>query len=148
MKIKMNQYEISYRSIMRGRHQLHIKFDGKHIKASPFAVTVCRPFDKLGTPIMTITGLRQPWGVVMNKKREIIIAEYGAHCISVFSQTGEKLRSFGSRGSGRGQFYEPRGVAVDNDGNIYVTDTRNHRIQKFTSDGTFITAVGSKGKKV
>ena len=122
-------------------------FDGEHIKASPFDVLVRLPIKQLGTPIMTITGLSKPWGVVVNKKGEIIIAENSADCISVYSQTGEKLRSFGSRGSGQGQFYEPRGVAVDDDGNILVTDTMNNRIQKFTADGTFITAVGSEGKK-
>ena len=147
MKIKDNQYEISYRSTSLGRHRLLIKFDGEHIKASPFVVTVTRPIERLGTPTMTITGLRNPWGVVVNKKGEIIIAEYDAHCISVYSQAGEKLRSLGSPGSGQGQFIGPRGVAVDDDDNIIITDTLNNRIQKFTADGKFITSVGSKGKK-
>ena len=147
MKIKDNRYEISYHSASQGRHKLHIKFDGEHIKASPFVVLVRMPFKQPGTPVMTITGLSIPWGVVVNKKGEIIIAENGAHCISVYSQAGEKLRSFGSYGSGQGQFNGPRGVAVDDDGNILVADTSNNRIQKFTADGTVITAVGSKGNK-
>ena len=147
MKIKDNHYEISYCAASRGMHKLHIKFDGEHIKASPFAVLVRMPFRQLGTPITTIAGLKKPWGVVVNKKGEIIIAENGAHCISVYSQSGEKLRSFGSYGSGQGQFKGPRGVAVDDDGNILVADTTNNRIQKFTADGIFITAVGSEGNK-
>ena len=146
-KIKDNLYEVSYCPTDRGKHQLHIKFDGMHIKASPFTITVGRPFEKLGTPIMIITGLDRPWGVVVNKKGEIIIAESGAHCISVYSQAGEKLRSFGSKGSGQEQFYEPRGVVVDDDDNILIADSQNHRIQKFTADGQLITAVGSKGSK-
>ena len=96
---------------------------------------------------MTITGLSDPWGVVVNKKGEIIIAEYSAYCITVYSQVGEKLKSFGSKGSEQGQFHGPRGVAVDDDNNILVTDAENNRIQKFTADGKFITAVGSEGKK-
>ena len=36
----------------------------------------------------------------------------------------------------------PGGVAVNKEGNVYVTDG-NHRIQKFTSDGTFIIKWGS-----
>lgn len=39
----------------------------------------------------------------------------------------------------------PAGLAVDSDDNIYVTDRGNDRIQIFTSDGTFITAIGSQG---
>jgi DNA-binding beta-propeller fold protein YncE len=146
-KVKDNRYEISYCPVSRGRHQLHIKFDGKHIKASPFVVTVGIPIKKLGTPVMTITGLSDPWGVTVNKKGEIIVAESGAHRISVYSQAGEKLRSFGSKGSGEGQFKEPRGVVVDNDDNIMIADALNHRIQKFTADGKFIVAMGSLGSQ-
>ena len=146
-KVKDNQYEVGYCPTSRGRHQLHIKFEGVHIKASPFAVNVRRSFEKVGTPIMTITGLNQPWGVVVNEKGEIIIAEYGADRVSVYSQTGEKLRSFGLRGNRQGQFRGPRGVAVDEDDNILVADSEKDRIQKFTSDGQFITAVGRVGKQ-
>ena len=41
----------------------------------------------------------------------------------------------------------PYGVAVDGDGNILVADGDNHRIQKFTGVGKFLTAVGQKGNK-
>jgi tripartite motif-containing protein 71 len=44
-----------------------------------------------------------------------------------------------------GQFNEPHGVAVDSSGNVYVSDSGNNRIQKFSSDGTFITKWGSRG---
>jgi tripartite motif-containing protein 2/3/tripartite motif-containing protein 71 len=144
-KVKDNQYKISYCPKSPGRHQLHIKFDGKHISASPFAVIVRTK--KLGTPVMTITGLKGPWGVIVNKKGEIIVIENCAHRVSVYSQAGEKLRSFGSLGSGEGQFQQPRGVAVDDDDNILVADAYNDRIQKFSADGQFVTVVGSHGVK-
>jgi DNA-binding beta-propeller fold protein YncE len=48
-------------------------------------------------------------------------------------------------GSPDGPFWEPSGVAVDNAGNVYVADTRNNRIQKFTSTGIFITMWGTGG---
>jgi DNA-binding beta-propeller fold protein YncE len=37
------------------------------------------------------------------------------------------------------------GIAINSSGYVYVSDTGNNRIQKFTSDGTFLTAWGSKG---
>ncbi len=52
---------------------------------------------------------------------------------------------WGSWGSGDGQFISPAGVAVDSSGNVYVADTGNHRIQKFTSDGHFVTKCGVEG---
>ena len=140
-----SQYEISYQPARRGRHQLHIKVEGDHINGSPFGVTVAKKF---GAPLRIISGvydMKKPWGVAINQKGEIIVTEGENHCVLVFNETGKLLRSFGSEGSGRGQFKSPQGVAVDDDGNILVADEYNGRIQKLTSDGKFITAVGKKG---
>ena len=40
--------------------------------------------------------------------------------------------SWGSAGEGPGEFDQPVGVAVDAEGNVYVADSGNARIQKFT----------------
>ena len=85
--------------------------------------------------------------MAVNQRGEIIVGERGAYCVSIFSAMGEKIKSFGSRGSGHGQFKSVIGVALDDDGNIFVTDGRNHCIQKFTPDGQFIAAVGREGNK-
>lgn len=42
------------------------------------------------------------------------------------------VRSFGARGVASGQFQFPQGIDVDRDGNIYVVDCENHRVQKWT----------------
>ena len=143
-KMNINQYEISYEATTGGRHQLRIEVEGEHIKGSPFCITAIK---KLGTPIKIITGVEEPRGLAVNQRGEIIVGEAGADCVSIFSSTGETLHSFGSQGSAQGHFDRIRGVAVDDDGNIYVADGCNHRIQKFTPDGNFITAVGRKGRE-
>ena len=140
MKAK-NKYTISYQPTHRGRHQLHIKVEGMPIRGSPFAVIAVK---NLSTPIRTIGGLNKPQGVAFNQRGEIIVTEYSGHCISIFSPSGEKIRTFGSEGSAQGQFNYPCGVDVDGDGNILVADAHNHRIQKFTADGKFLTAVGGQ----
>ena len=139
-KLDKNILEISYQPTYLGKHQLHIKMEEEHIKGSPFSVSVI-----MKKPINIINGLKNPWGVALNKKGEVIVAEKSGHCISIFSPMGQKLQSFGSEGTGPGQFNKPRGVAVDDDDNIIVADTRNHRIQKFTSDCKYIARVGSHG---
>ena len=140
------KYEINYQPTIRGKHQLHVKVESQHIRGSPFAVSVKSPVEKLGTPILTFSGVNSPWGVTINQRREVITTDSGGHCVSVFSPSGKKLRTFGTHGSGQGQFMSPRGVAVDGEGNILVTDSDNHCVQKFTPDGHFLTAVGAKGK--
>jgi DNA-binding beta-propeller fold protein YncE len=143
------EYEISYKPISRGWHQLHIKVKGKHIKESPFTVFVVNRY-RLDTANYAIIGeqidsgesgykLKWPNGVAVNSRGDIIVVEQGAHCVSIFDPEGEKVfPSFGSFGSRIGEFNEPRGVAVDEEDNILVVDSWNHRIQKFKSGGKFI----------
>lgn len=43
-------------------------------------------------------------------------------------------------------FYMPSDIALDSQGNMYILDSGNHRIQKFTPDGQYITTIGNKGQ--
>ena len=140
-----NHYEISCQPNIKGRHQLHIKVNGQHIRGSPFSITVKSTVEKLGTPIRTIGGVKDPWGVAINQRGEVVITEWKGDCVSVFSQRGEKLRPFCTQGSAPGQVWFPREVAVEGDGNVLVADSQNHRIQRFTSEGQFLTSVGTWG---
>ena len=140
-----SQYEISYLPTIKGRHQLHIKVEGQHIRGSPSSVAVKSPVEKLGTPILTLGGVDGPRGVAINKRGEVMVTEAGGNCVSVFSPNGKKLRSFGTGGFGHGQFNFPCGITVDGEGNILVADTSNCRIQKFTAEGQFLTAVDKEG---
>ena len=141
-----SQYEVSYQPTIKWRHQLHIKVMGEHIVGSPHHLTVNKsPDKKLGTPIRTIDLLYDPLKIALNQSGEVVVTSPDLNCVSVFSPSGDKLRSFGTEGCGQGQFRYPCGVAVDGEGNILVADSDNHRIQKFTAEGQFLTAVGTKG---
>ncbi len=61
------------------------------------------------------------------------------------AQTYTYVRQWGGVGTGKGQFAFPVGVAVDSQGDVYVCDTGNHRIQRFNGDGTYVTQWGSDG---
>lgn len=49
-----------------------------------------------------------------------------------------------SRGPDEGEFKIPHSIATDSFGNLFVTDTANDRIQKFTGNGTFLMQFGNK----
>jgi uncharacterized protein (TIGR03663 family) len=90
-------------------------------------------------------------GIAVGKNGDIYIADAKNHRIQRFSATGKFISTWGSfasvdNGSAPGgSFNEPWGVAVGPDGSVYVTDTWNYRVQKFTADGKFITMWGTPG---
>ena len=143
-RTKKGHYELYFVADLKGHHNLHITINNQHIRGSPF-VLLAKSSARVGDQPISTIDIDKPWGIVINHKREIVVTE--KHWISVYSQGGVKLRSFGRRGSKEGEFNNPRGVAVDEDDNILVADYKNNRIQKFTSDGEFLAAVGTKGKK-
>ena len=51
----------------------------------------------------------------------------------------------GGKGTGKGEFDSPSGIAVDSNGNVLVADTGNGRIEKFSPTSTFISTIGMKG---
>ena len=137
-KVMENQYEISYQATSRGRHQLHIKVEGEHIKGSPFTVTVIRQF---GDPEMIISGGYN--SIIINHQQQRIVV--GAHAIiRVFDFYLNQRQEFGSSGSDSGEFYRPCDLAVDTDGYL-LADCENHRIQKFSLNGDYVTQEGEHG---
>ena len=89
-----------------------------------------------------------PRGITINKTTgQVFVAEEGNCRIQVFNPDLTFSYTFGSNGSGQGQFNYPRDVTLDNKGFVYVTDYKNHRIQKFTPEGRFVDMFGRKGSK-
>jgi len=58
----------------------------------------------------------------------------------------EPVTTWGKAGTGRGEFNEPRGMAADPQGNVFVADTKNHRIQKFSPNGEVLAVWGEQGE--
>lgn len=52
--------------------------------------------------------------------------------VLIYSEEGQLLGSFGSGGVTPGRFNTPSGITIDSDGNLYVCDQYNHRVQKFS----------------
>lgn len=91
---------------------------------------------------------QRPTDVAWDAAGNIYVADgYGSGNARVakFDPNGKFVRSWGSRGSGPGQFNSVRGIAIDAQGNVYVADAGNKRIQVFDGDGNYKTQIGNIG---
>jgi hypothetical protein len=61
--------------------------------------------------------------------------------VAKVDKDGNWIKSWGDRGSGPGQFNTPHAIATDANGNVYVADRGNHRIQVFDNDGNFLRQI-------
>ena len=103
------------------------------------------PVLSLGPGGKSVRELNGPWGVAVNDRDEIAVAECWNHRVSVFSSDGTHLRSFGKEGKNNGELNAPSGIAFDSLSNIVVTDCRNHRVQVFDTNGKFLGKFGEYG---
>ena len=77
-----------------------------------------------------INNMRGPTGLAFNAQGRLWANSIGGR-IQQFTDEGKYLTGFGEEGTRLGQFYAPHGLAIDSQGNLYVVDAYNHRIQKF-----------------
>lgn len=90
-----------------------------------------------------------PSGVAVDGSGNVYVADTLKGRIVKLGKNGKILAIWGRRGSAgtkkAPQFTDPEGVAVDGQGNVYVADTGNHRVQKLSKTGKRLAVWGRKG---
>jgi DNA-binding beta-propeller fold protein YncE len=87
----------------------------------------------------------EPVDVAIGPER-LYVCDIKNHRIEIWDRSnGALLKAFGGQGNGPGQFYLPTQAALDPQGNLFITDTGNFRVQKFTADGEFLRMFGGLG---
>ncbi|MDQ4078134.1 MAG: TIGR03663 family protein [Chloroflexota bacterium] len=110
--------------------------------------TVMREFGSSGTEPGQFN---EPWGVAVAPDGTIYVADTWNHRIQHLDEEGNVLDVWGTFGETAGQlgdpnlFWGPRDVVVDDESNVYVTDTGNKRILRFDAEGTFLNQFGGGG---
>ncbi len=81
-----------------------------------------------------------------DKDGNFYVSEFGDNQrISKFDPDGKFHTCWGTPGSDLGQFARIRAMTLGPDGNLYIADACNHRIQVFSTDGSFLRAFGNAG---
>jgi len=116
-----------------------------------FSLSVDRAFAYKVTPLKHLFdiehGFLQPSDVAIGKDLKIYVLDGVNSQVKVFDQKGAFLFSFGSRGSAKGQFESPLGLATDSTGRVFVADTGNRRVQVFSPDGKVLNEFSIQAAK-
>jgi DNA-binding beta-propeller fold protein YncE len=124
------------------------------IQADPYeGKETTRTADKtIGTQGELAGQFNRPRGLAVAGDGSIYVADTDNHRIQHLSPEGEVLHSWGKFGdintnaAPGGTFNQPWGIAVGPEGSVYVADTWNHRVQKFSPEGDFLAMWGFFGQ--
>jgi hypothetical protein len=88
----------------------------------------------------------RPTDVAWDAQGNIYVSDgYGNARVAKYDPNGKWIKNFGTRGSGPGEFNDLAGIQIDGQGNLYVADRGNRRIQVFDLEGNFRREFGNVG---
>jgi sugar lactone lactonase YvrE len=136
-----------------------VALDGRNnVWVSSAEAGTVEQFNELGEKLLSLgpleapcTGhLNGPYALALDANGDLWVTDSLDGVIRKFSPTGgflvhppgTCLLQLGSEGTASGQFKDPRGIAVDAHGNVWVSDTGNNRIQELSSEGAFERQIG------
>ena len=90
---------------------------------------------QLGQTVRVLEGVGFPWGIVLNKKHQLVIGELTGK-ITVFDKDGQVVQAVIYE-----KFSRPNGVLVDKSDNIYVSDLDNSSLFKFNKEGKLVKVI-------
>ena len=115
---------------------------GIYDDAGPTSVLISRFQNSFGILNPSMGTPLRPFGICLTRSGEWAVVGHDNHRVFLFSEGGLYSARFGGWGNSPGKFKFPGSIAADPEGNLYVTDERNQRVQKFSPDGKFILSLG------
>lgn len=117
---------------------------------------VPNPFTILARYSAASLGLKQPIGLAIGARGNLYVTDGPSQTVAIISPAGKVIRRWGRGGTRPGEFSfvsadpsDPTdiraSIAVGSDGDVYVSDSGNHRVQVFSGTGAFLRQFGSFG---
>ncbi|MCA0178521.1 MAG: 6-bladed beta-propeller [Actinobacteria bacterium] len=115
--------------LLRGCTGVDVDSSGR-VYAAAVTENALYVFNRNGTLLRKLTTLRTPYDVAVSGDR-VYVSEFQGNRIVVLDRSLRRLGTFGSRGTGPGQFINPAALDIDGQGRVYVVDSLNERVQVF-----------------
>jgi len=119
------------------------KVPGKGVTATSYTLAACWQLNGAGEQYTV-----NPFDVTADADGNVFVIDYGhtdgintGPCVRKFDAHGHFLAKWGTGGSGEGEFHFPCGIDTDADGDVYVADQDNYRVQKFDNSGRFLMQI-------
>ena len=133
-------YTIYFTAQQAGMIDLLIFMNGDKIKESPFQITV----QENSRETIYDDRFGELQGIACSNGSMWAVADSTNNCVHVYCWT-KLVKRLGSRGKRNGQFKCPCDVAFDYNNELYVSDSHNHRVQKFDTHGNYLLQFGGNG---
>ena len=145
-------YTVTLKTFFLGLCGVRVTVNGQAISEEPAVVTVKTPlrdYKDIGEvkgelkfpPDMEATSF---CGICITQGGSICVSSRDKHVIHIFDRCREYVRTIGGEGSGHGQLYNPRGLAVSERDELYVAC--EDRIDVLTLEGAFLRRFGTIGE--
>jgi len=137
----------------RFRNPVDMTFDSEgNFYVAGFGTSNVIKFNANGEPLSNWKGnftkkIDKPVSIA-SFKNKIYLCDFGRDEILVFDTGGKILQTIGGPGNSPGLFHGPSGISFDFNGNFYVSDAGNNRVQKFNEKGLFEIEFSGSGKNI
>ena len=84
-------------------------------------------------------------GIAIDEGGLVYVTFTDQHLVRVYAEDGTLVRTWGKKGSGRGELLQPGGIVLGPNKSVFVADQGNHRVQRFTHDGECVASWGTHG---
>jgi len=145
------EYDIVYSLPSEGRYRMWIRIYAIDIQDSPFQLT-CLPDEDTRRSVRSYSAsLPRPSNRIRSRRstpgsRPMSANSWNSLGSSRNAMDDDLILAVGSRGRGKGEFTNPQGVAVTNDGDILVCDSNSQCVQVFSPTGTLLSRWGVRGR--